>query len=297
MRESSSRFQPPFLEAEIEDVYQHLQQELGDDTSSTRQGDISGKDSTCVFHVSCFHTVLYNRQERKSTTKRKVAIPLSAEPDSSLAEDTMAKDKTDKPDTPEILTLELVTFQDEGAWDDDVTVAGNQIAAASDKQLTDLRTDIKEMAEKKEKENVFSEIAEVQRILKAKPLKRDADGKIVLHKQADVPIVEDFDIEENRPRNRILWAISDQLKGKNAKDVKKITIKFGLIADIKKPKYSDAELLANLVGFDTEKTRGLSEAWPNFRDKFVPPDWDNNKSASKDGCLLTESKRIQDSIK
>ncbi len=201
-----------------------------------------------------------------------------------------SKDKTEKADTPEVLTLELVTFKDEGAWDDDIIIAGAQIVGATDKQLTNLRDDIEKVTETKEKDNLFSEIAEVQRILKAKPLKRDDKGKIVMHKQYDIPIVEDFDIEESRPRNRILWAISDQLKGKDAKDVKKITIKFGAIADLKKPKYSDAELLAKLVGFDTEKTRGLSEAWPNFRDKFVPPDWGSDKSASKDGCLLTDAK-------
>jgi len=204
--------------------------------------------------------------------------------------------KNDGSDVPEILELVLNNVE-ANYWDTVITVDGNQIAGASDEQMLELRDGVTKRIEGDESDEIFSEIAELQRILKAKPFKRDKNGKVELHPQLQIPITEDFDIDENRPRNRILWAISDALKGKKPKSVKSITIKFGLIADLKKPKYSDAEFLAILVGRDTMKTRGLTEAWPVFREKFVPEDWEEGKESAEEGCLLTESKRIQKAIK
>lgn len=211
----------------------------------------------------------------------------------ATAEDNLPATKSD---TPEVLELVLET-KEVKYWEPYVTVEGHQIAEASDEDLKILRNGIKKRYDDEESDKPFSEIKEVQRILRGKPLKRDEKGKLVLHPQAQIPQMEDFSIEESRPRNRILWAIEEALRGRRPEDVKKIAIRFTFKSDLKQPKYSDAELLAKLVGWATERVRGLGDHWPDFREKFVPTEWPSKPEASRQGCLLTEAKRIISEIK
>jgi hypothetical protein len=209
----------------------------------------------------------------------------------------MADKKNEETNEIEFLELELVKSEAK-YWEPVLTIDAGQLVNATDKEALALRDSVNKQVENDESDEFISEIVETIRILKAKPLKRDEDGKLELHAQYGIPQTMQHSVEDLRPINRILWAIEDALKGKKPEDAKSIIIKFGLRADLKKPKYSDAEYLANLVALDTETVRGISGAWPVFRDKFVPEDWDDDKEkSSMDGCLLTESKKIQKSIK
>lgn len=205
-------------------------------------------------------------------------------------------------DAPEVLELVLET-KEVKYWEPFINIDGHQLIDASDEDFHDLQEDLKKRYENAESEKIFSEIREVQRLLRGKPKKRDKDERPILvplsrdNPDVKVPQYEDFDIEESRPRNRILWAIEDALKGKEPEDVKKITIRFTLKADIKQPKYSDAVLLAKIIGWGTEKVRGIGDHWPDFRNKFVPIEWPGDQKASEQGCLLTEAQRVIKEIK
>jgi len=186
----------------------------------------------------------------------------------------------DKTTTTQTLELVLETRQVK-TWDPIITVDGQQIANASIDDIKDLQKRLKEQLEKSIKESTFCEITEIQKILGARPIKRDSKGKPVLHPQAGIAQIEDISLEEQRPRNRILWAIEEALKGKAPADVKKITIKFHAIPDIKMPKYADALLLCTLVGYDTEKNPGIGVHFVDFAMKF-------NHIRNEDGDLVED---------
>ncbi len=175
--------------------------------------------------------------------------------------------KSDEIPATQILELVLET-KTVKVWDPILTVGGRQIAEASIDDLKDLQKRLQEQIKEGKKEEIFSEIEEVQKILGSRPIKRDSNGKPVLHPQAGVPQIEDISLEEQRPRNRMLWAIEEALKGKAPADVKKIVIKFHSMPDLKKPKYADALLLCTLVGYDTEKNKGLGIHFVDFAMKF-----------------------------
>ncbi len=188
------------------------------------------------------------------------------------------KKKTEQPDAAvdkkadeqsgksEVLELVLETVPVH-AWESIITVLGDQIAAATVDQLVELQKDIKKMQDKKESTD-FSEIKEVQEILRAKPLKRDKQGKLEIHPQGGMPYEIPHELEDQRPINRILWAIEDQLKGKDPMDVKRITIKFHSIPDLKRPKYADALYLCKLVKWATEKNASIGMHYVDFAMKF-----------------------------
>ena len=180
----------------------------------------------------------------------------------------MSKTQAKPEETPAIQTLELVLETKKvKTWEPFITVSGQQIVNASIGDIKDLQERIKKQMDGA-KEDTYSEIKAIQRILLAKPVKRDGKGKPILHPQAGVQQIEDISLEEQRPRNRMLWAIEDALKGKEPEDVKKITIKFHSIPDIKKPKYADALLLSELVGYDMEKSSDVGIHFLDFLMKF-----------------------------
>ncbi len=179
------------------------------------------------------------------------------------AEGTKAAEEADKPEVLE-LVLETVPVH---AWESIITVPGDQIVNATVDQLVDLQKQLKKMQDKKESTD-FSEIQEVQEILRAKPLKRDKQGKLENHPQGGMPYEVPHDLEDQRPINRILWAIEDQLKGRDPMDVKKITIKFHSIADLKRPKYADALYLCKVVKWGTDKNVGIGMHYVDFAMKF-----------------------------
>ncbi len=157
-----------------------------------------------------------------------------------------------------------------------ITVPGEQIAAATLEQLEGLQKAVKAQYERADKESIFSEIREVQKILMANPIKRDGKGQPILqpirdqqgNTQAMVPQEDLPSLEEQRPRNRMLWAIEEALKGKKPGDVKRIVVKFHSVPDLKKPKYADALLLSKLVEWDTQKNMGLGVHFVDFAMKF-----------------------------
>ncbi len=187
----------------------------------------------------------------------------------------MAKGKTpakgaDETSTtiPEVLELVLETKKVK-TWEPIITIDGRQIVSATTDRLKELQQALKNEYDKGAKENTFSEIQEVRKILMANPIKRDDKGKPILHPQAQVPQEEPASLEEQRPRNRMLWAIEEALKGKDPDDVEKIKVKFHSIPDLKKPKYADALLLCKLVGWATQKNMGIGIHFVEFAMKFV----------------------------
>jgi len=184
----------------------------------------------------------------------------------------MAEKKQAESKGPEVLDLVLEN-QEIQPWEPTIIVDGYQIAGASDKTLKQMRDNIEQRIKDEVGDKTFSEIAEVQRILKARPLKRDDKGKPVLQKHPQLGIEtvveKPFDIEEQRPRNRLLWHIEDLLKGKKAKDVKKITLQFHVTADLKQPKWEDAIFLAELVKYATDEHSQLGYWIVDFADKFA----------------------------
>ncbi len=181
----------------------------------------------------------------------------------------MTKRQTsDEKDTPPTVLELVLETKKVKAWDPIITIPGKQIVAASIDQLKELQKELKKQYDKGVKETTFSEIAEVQKILRALPIKRDDKGKPILHPQAGVEQIIDAPVEEQRPRNRMLWAIEDALKGKEPEDVKKITIKFRAIADLKQPKYADALLLCDLAIWDLQKNRSIGMHFVDLVQKF-----------------------------
>lgn len=186
---------------------------------------------------------------------------------------TDPKENKEEKKEPEVLELILETREIE-PWEPTISIDGRQIVSASDEDLIKMRDEIKASYEKEEGDNIFCEIAELQKILKAKPLKRDEKtGKPILQKHPqfgiETVVVEDYDMDEQRPRNRILWAIHDQLKGKIPQDVKKIVLKFTQTADLKQPKWKDAIFLSKLVKHATQEHPRLGYYIVDFADKFL----------------------------
>lgn len=183
-----------------------------------------------------------------------------------------SKEKTKAVEGPEVLELILET-RDIEPWEPTINIDGRQIAGASDAELQRIRDNVEASYEREIGDKIFCEIAEVQKILKARPVKRDKDDKPILQRHPqlgiDTVVWEDYSIDEQRPRNRILWAISDQLKGRNPKDVKKITVGFHVTADLKQPKWEDAEFLAKLVKYATDEHPQLGYWIVEFADKFL----------------------------
>ena len=171
-------------------------------------------------------------------------------------------------EAPTVLELVLETKKVK-SWDAIITLPGRELVKATVDEFKELKKRLEKEYEKNVTESVFSEIAEVQKILMALPIKRDDKGKPILHPQAGVEQIIDVPLEEQRPRNRILWAIEDALKGKEPEDVKKITITFRAIADLKQPKYADALLLCDLVGWSTRKNRKVGLHFVDLAMKFV----------------------------
>lgn len=193
---------------------------------------------------------------------------------------TTAAAKEDAAEAPKVLELILETRKIK-VWDPIITIDGRQIVNATIDQLKQLKKDLKEQYEKVSGEDTFCEILEVQKTLRALPMKRNDKGKLVLHPQAGVPQEEQVPLEEQRPRNRMLWAIEDALKGKDPMDVNKIAVKFHSTADIKRPKYADALLLAKMVGWDTEKNLGIGIHFVDYAMKF-------NHIRNEDGDLVED---------
>jgi len=191
---------------------------------------------------------------------------------------------------PEVLTLVLVT-KEIAPWEPNITIDARQIVRLNNQGLIDMRKGLVERIKDEKGDSTYSEIRQLQNILKAKSILRDEEGEPILHPQAGIQQEKPFDIEEQRPRNRMLWAIEDALKGRKPVDVKQITMKFTRQADLKQPKWSDAVFLCELVGQSTKENFQLGMHIVEFREKFVHEVWPETDK-TQHTCLLSEAERV-----